>query len=306
MKLISDIINELVDSNVSITSPLLKTKVLASRINNVELLNWVNSELNGYDSEGEVPAYRQTGASISGSYLNGNWQFNNQPLPLVGLPDKLVETISKIEFYQSVTTLESMVKDHESGTLEIVIPADITAMMERAIRKMGNPFFQIVRAQRMASASALTQALSVIRSKLLDFMLKLDSEFGTLTEIADLKKKNEAITQMIHQTIVASGSGNVINTGEAAQITAHISIKQGDQVALKERLLGHGIEEEDVKDLLTVVDTETLDREKGTYGPKVNTWMQRMLGKALDGTWQVSVGAAGNLLASALQAYYGG
>lgn len=305
MKLIGDIINELVDTQVSITSPLLKTKVLASRLGNTELLNWVNSELNGYDPDGDVPEHRKTGATVSGSYINGRYQFYDQPLPLVGLPDKLVKLMTSIEFYQSVTTLESMVKDNESGVLEIVIPADIAAMMERGIRKMNNPFFQIVRASRMASASALTQALSVIRSKLLDFMLKLDQEFGTLTEIEDLRKKNAAITRMINQTIIASGSGNVINTGESAQITAHIEVRLGDKGSLEKNLLSHGIEASDVEELLAVIDDEGLNRVNGTYGTKVTTWIQRMLGKALDGSWQVSIGAAGNLLANALQAYYG-
>ncbi|NLP59293.1 hypothetical protein, partial [Lutibacter sp. B1] len=36
MKLINDIINELVDTDKSINSPLLKTKVLASRLQNKE------------------------------------------------------------------------------------------------------------------------------------------------------------------------------------------------------------------------------------------------------------------------------
>ena len=64
MKLIGDIINELVDSDKSIASPLLKTKVLASRLKNNDLLTWVNSELSGYIND--VPNYRIFGCSITG------------------------------------------------------------------------------------------------------------------------------------------------------------------------------------------------------------------------------------------------
>ena len=43
MELVSQIINDLVDDQKSLNSALLKTKVLASRIQNVELLYWVNN-----------------------------------------------------------------------------------------------------------------------------------------------------------------------------------------------------------------------------------------------------------------------
>lgn len=55
MDLVSRIINELVDDKSSLNGALLKTKVLASRIGNQELIAWTNSELSGYDDESELP-----------------------------------------------------------------------------------------------------------------------------------------------------------------------------------------------------------------------------------------------------------
>ncbi|MBK7490043.1 MAG: hypothetical protein IPI74_09620 [Bacteroidales bacterium] len=59
MKLINDIINELIDTEKSIVSPLLKTKVLASRLGNDVLLTWVSNELKGYENKDELPDYRK-------------------------------------------------------------------------------------------------------------------------------------------------------------------------------------------------------------------------------------------------------
>lgn len=305
MKLISDIINELVDTDKSVTSPLLKTKVLASRLKNTELLNWVNNELNGYDFHGEVPEYRQCVGNVSGTYINGYMQVNDQPLPTAGLPEKLEQSIRQMDFYQSVATLESLQKENKSGTLEAVFPAELAAIMERNIQKMGNPFFQIVRARKYTSVNVVTQILSVIRSKLLDFMLKLDEEFGNLTELEELQKKNERISTIMNQTIINTGDGNVVNTGDNSKIKATISISKGDKDGLVQKLSEHGVTAEDSAELIEIIDTELPDKTTGKLGNKVNGWIQKMIGKALDGSWQIGIGTAGNFLSELIQSYYG-
>jgi hypothetical protein len=55
MELISKIINELIDSEKSLSNPLLKTAVLAHKIKNEQLAEWVNSELEGYKNEKKFP-----------------------------------------------------------------------------------------------------------------------------------------------------------------------------------------------------------------------------------------------------------
>lgn len=305
MKLISDIINELIDSEKSITSPLLKTKVLATRLKNNDLLNWVNSEINGYDTSGEVPEYRECTANVSGMCVNGYTQINDQPLPTFGLAEDIGQEIRQMDFYQGVSTLESLQKENKSGILEVVFSAELTAVLERNIQKMGNPYFHIVRARKYTSVNMVTQVLTAIRSKLLDFMLKLDEEFGSLTEIADLQKKNEKITTIMNQTIISTGDGNILSTGDNAKIKASITIQKGDKEALRQKLLENAISSQDADDLITILEVEEPDRVTGNFGPKVNSWIQKMIGKALDGSWQISLGAAGSLLAELLQYYYG-
>jgi len=305
MKLISDIVNELVDTKTSITSPLLKTKVLASRLKNNDLLDWVNRELNGYDELGTLPNYRKAMGQISGTYINGNFKYTNQPIPTFGLADDMIEALHSMDFYQSVSTLESYLGQNESGKLEQIFPAELAAYLESNIRKNGNRFFHLVSAHKFISINSVTQVISVIRSKLLDFMLKLDEEFGNIAEIEDLRHKNESITKYMSQTIITTGDGNILNTGDQAQIKARIKINKGDKEALKKKLKENSIEDNDIAELIQIVDTEEPDTEKATFGKKANGWIQKMIGKSLDGTWQISVGAAGSLLAEVIRAYYG-
>jgi hypothetical protein len=305
MKLISNIINELVDSEKSIASPLLKTKVLASRLKNTELLNWVNSELKGYDFEDDLPDYRKCVGQISGTYINGHYQVNDQPLPTAGLNSKLEEAIRSMDFYQSVETLESLKDENKSGVLEATFPAELAALIEQNIRKMGNPFFQILKARKYTSINMVTQILSIVRSQLLDFMLNLDEQFGSITEIDELKAKNEQITKFFYHTIINSGDGNVVNTGDNSKISAAIKIRKGNINDLKEKLAQHEIEQADIDEIATIVETEEPNRDKRTFGSKANAWIQKMIGKALNGTWQISAGAGGTLLAEAIKAFYG-
>ncbi|MBF4465869.1 hypothetical protein IRZ99_11440 [Flavobacterium sp. LC2016-12] len=72
MKLVNDIINELIDTEKSVSSPLLKTKVLASRLQNATLLNWVTKELKGYDCLSELPDYRKFEGNIVGTFIAGS------------------------------------------------------------------------------------------------------------------------------------------------------------------------------------------------------------------------------------------
>jgi hypothetical protein len=41
------------------------------------------------------------------------------------------------------------------------------------------------------------------------------------------------------------------------------------------------------------------------FGPRVREWIKKMISKAVDASWQIELGVAGNLLTDALKAYYG-
>ncbi|MDQ1772990.1 hypothetical protein GQR60_19240 [Labilibaculum sp. A4] len=306
MKLINDIINELVDTQMSITSPLLKTKVLASRLQNAELLNWVSKELKGYDSNDDLPKYRIFHGALTGTYINGEMQYNDQPVPTIGLNKQMEKSIRSVKLAQSILSLENMKGERTSGLLESLFSSEITAMIQQNWRNMGNPYLQLINCKISISVNALNEILSYVRNNLLDFMLKIDSQYGNITEIEELKTKQEEIATIMNQTIINNiGDGNVLNTGDKANISADININKGNKEELKKHLQTSGVCEEDIVELSEIIDTEEPDLEKKTFGQKVNLWTQKMFGKALDGSWNIGVGAAGSVLAEAIKKYYG-
>jgi hypothetical protein len=306
MKLINDIINELIDTEKSISSPLLKTKVLASRLQNANLLNWVSNELKGYSKEKELPEYRKHRGTITGCYINGTMQYNNQPIVTIGLSNESLENLHSMNFSQSISTLESLKKGKKSSTLEHSFSAEWVSIIQSNWRKRGAPYLQLINCKTSIAVNSVDEILAFVRNNLLDFMLQIDAEFGNITEIEELKTKQSEITTIMKQTIInTTGDGNVLNTGDKAEINATINISKGNKEELSKHLNEMGISETDSSELLKIIDTEEPNKENQTFGKKVNTWTQTMLGKALDGTWNIGIGAAGNLIADAVKSYYG-
>ena len=65
---INTIIKELVDPETKLKDTLLKVQVLAFKIKNTKLKEWVNNELNGFIGK-EVPSYRKILSAVFGNLI---------------------------------------------------------------------------------------------------------------------------------------------------------------------------------------------------------------------------------------------
>jgi hypothetical protein len=299
MKLVGKVINELIDSDKSLVGPLLKTQVLASRLKNEQLLLWVTDELSGYRVDADVPAYRISDGDVKGTIVNGNRQYPDCSISLSHLPDKEVTAIKFVKVVNSVKSLENL---KDSKRIAISINGERQAYIEQSVRDLGNPYYQILKIYTVPSITLFSDILSSIRSKLLNFMLTLEKEFGNESKIKDLKDKNSAINYIMNTTI--NGDGNLVNTGDNASIEAVIHIQKADKNGLANVLRSNGIDETDISALLEIVDKD-VPPEKNKYSKGVAEWMTRLLNKSIAGSWQVGIGAAGGIIADALSAYFG-
>ncbi|KKX48751.1 hypothetical protein [Sphingobacterium sp. IITKGP-BTPF85] len=300
MKLLESIINDLVSTSTSLNDPLLKTKVLATRIRNAQVLLWVESELSGYKDKDELPGYRRSKGILKGSYLNGYDQYSNVDIPIAHLDIKMIKSLTAICSLDSVSSIEELIG--KKG-VKISVNAYQKYYVENSIREIGNPYFQISSIYLEIPATFLNNIVSNVRSKLLEFMLQLEQEFGVEADILILANNNNVINQIMNTTINNSGDGAIINNGDNNKVEANINITKGNKEALKDFLLAEKLPSTDVDDLLKIVD-KTTPVSKENFGEPVNSWMHKMLGKVLDGSWQIGIGAAGNVLAQALQSYY--
>src|ERR1700761_5582674 len=227
MHLIEVILNDLMDNNISLTVPLSKTKVLATRINNQDLLAWVNKELSGYGTDDSVPVYRITQGKLKGDFLYGNRQGNNIPITLE-TSEKTYQRIHTAHFKESVSQLENLSKS-ESRMLKYEFHSPLTRSIERLLQEVNGPYFQLFSAGLSIPTGFVREILSSIHSRLLDLILTLETEFGIEAEISTLKSNNDFITNYVTTTINNNGDGNVTNTAANTNIVAKISILKGDK-----------------------------------------------------------------------------
>jgi len=309
MTIIEQIIEELSNSDKSLTNPLLKTKVLASRIGNKELMDWTNKELSGYNEE-ELPNYRYAKSNLVCTMQQGFNIQENVPLPLMVFPKDFINEMIRHRLEESVQTLENQEKENKNGLLYKEFGPDMCAMLSKMALEAGQNF-TISNLRVIVHIGQITQALSVIRSILLDFMLKLEKELPNLDEI--LKNKlgvkenlNEKIEKIYNQTIInASGTGNTITTGDYNRVKTKITINKGNIEELKEELRKYNVSEDDISEISEVLETEKPDYTNSKFGEKTNNWIQKMISKTLNGTWQIATGTAGGILVELIKNYYG-
>lgn len=300
---INDIINELVDSKTSISAPLLKTLVLANRLGNDELLNWVKQELDGYKSVENIPSYRICNCQIIGDYNNGNYKVTKYQIPLNNLKEDIQDKLQSINFFEGVASLESMITNSGGNTLEIPLDTDVVRYVQNHLQGH-NPRLQLLNLSKRFSPNMIIEILSKIRHRLLNFMLKIEKEFGEETEFEDLKNEEKLIQYFMSQTII-SGDGNVVNNGSDSKISATINISKGNKNYLEDELKKMGVSESDTAELLSVIDEQIPSTVQQPFNSKVNFWIQKMIAKSVDGTWQISIATAATFLAEVILKYYG-
>ncbi|WP_073019200.1 AbiTii domain-containing protein [Flavobacterium micromati] len=305
MELVSQIINDLIDEEKSLNSALLKTKVLASRIQNEVLLNWVNNELSGYLNTNKIPNYRrEINNELKGTFINGTMKYTNTQVPTIGLDKSFEKKLRTTDFIESISMLEKLIISNKSSTLNGAIRAELSSIIEENWINMGNPYLQLISVYKSMPKSSVVEIIINVRNKLLDFMLELDGKYGNLTEIKDLTMKKEEISSIVNNTII-TGDGNILNTGKKSTIKNTPNINKANKDDLITHLKNIGLTEDDTTEIAEIVDLEAPDFQNEKFGVKVNTWIAKMIGKTVDGSWNVGIGVAGTLLAEAIKKYYG-
>ncbi|MDR6786051.1 hypothetical protein ABIE26_004479 [Pedobacter africanus] len=214
--LAENIINELTNTSISLSSPLLKTKVLAYRIENQELLAWTNHELTGYPLLDQVPDYRRTTGDIYADYVKGNLLATDQFVDLKGDPE-----LYEMHMCQGIPTLETYTSSHVGETFEGEQRQVIVDYLCSQNRNL-----QISRIYKKTPANIVLDILSTVRNRLLDFMLEMERTYGMVSDIKALKAFSPAITHIVHNNIINFGDGGIINTGAKAKIEAGISVEK--------------------------------------------------------------------------------
>lgn len=206
----SSIINEIqrdaLDSNISVSELLRKSKVIAVKLDLPEFLAWVENELNGYD-QSEVPEYRRVTGEPKG------WNPINGWIPLI-LPPESQTSISSRGISQKIGELEEVAKSDSNSLISPYTP-ELNETLSKAV-EMRTKF------ALMLSRSAVIGILDAVRNVILDWSLKLEKAGivgdGLTFSQEDKKKAHEA--QTIYQIEnIDNFTGNMGSINDNATLT---------------------------------------------------------------------------------------
>lgn len=301
MKIIDQLIEELTDKNIKLTDVLIKAKVLAFKLKNQALGQWIECELNGYRNS-PLPEYRIVQCQVIGTISNGFQRANNYPIPLSGLDKEIRESLLTLKMDQSISSLEEFTQVEGHPKLAIVIPADLYGYMSQNY----DNGFVVEYARREIGKEHVIQALTSVRSKLLDFLLQLNEEVGDQEDIKSLTEgRGKQKVNNLFEKAVFGDNVTIIVGDHNSQTVTNSNIKQGNFEELAHLLSSHGVNQKDIQELESIIDKDNPNPEKKEFGDKVKGWMKNMLDKAIDTTWKIGIGVAGKLLADGIMQYYG-
>lgn len=303
MKLIEEIVEILSSDAGSLTDALIKTKVLLHTLGHKELVPWVNSELNGYPDDDTLPEYRVLPATVLVNASNPGWRATRQHIPLGHLSDEQREAITTARMDQSLAVLERYASGDGDTSLQAHIPMESYGLLGQ---NLGNGY-QIESAWSEVQKDGVLQILVQVRSRLLDFMLELRDQFPNDLDDAEVKERIDSVDtgDLFRSAIFGDNTTILVGSGNTQTVTNFNA--KGDFDALARTLRENGVSDADVEALAVAVaeDEGHVDDEARQFGPKVKLWLQGMLAKAVEATWQIELGVASSLLATALNHFYG-
>ena len=168
-KILSDILND-----EPVSSILLKAKIYASRQHDIEMLEWINKEINGYDDN--LPSYRVLDAAVKVDVHKGFQEILgfSYPIDLVD-DDNVRKRLSHIPILIPLAQVEEMAKKN-GGTINLEVPAFIWYNhMTHCING------DIQRAYQYADSSALCNIITSVKSILIDVFSKIEENSKILS-----------------------------------------------------------------------------------------------------------------------------
>lgn len=302
MKLISEIIEILSSDTGKLSDALIKTKVLLHKIGHKELVPWVNSELNGYPDRDSVPEYRILPAAVLVNASNGAYRVTSHHIPMGHLKEEQRESVETARMDQSLAVLEKFT-EKDGGHLQAHIPMESYSLLGKGL---GN-YYQIESAWSEISPDSVLQILIQVRSRLLDFVLELNDQFPSEMDEDQVKEHIGSVdTENLFNSAIFGDNTTILVGSSNTQTVSNINVK-GDFDALAKTLQNNGVSDIDITALKDAIeqDASIVNNDSKEFGPAVKSWLQTMLSKAVEASWNIELGIASSLLASTLNSFYG-
>ena len=236
MTLLEKIQTSAVDSNSDLPTLLRNCRILAARLKNEEFRNWVQYELDGYRQGAELPDYREIHCESQGEFFGPSGILKNAPIPTIQIPEQFREFVSTIRLTQSVSALESLVRDAKRGQVHQLWPADLIAAIAPRVYQNMN----MVTAVKILPSSSIIGVLNTVRNRILSFALEIEDAAPDAGEATSSPPLSTEKVEYVFNTTIMGNVGNLATGGSNISQTATINISQRDWKSLEDYLKSLG------------------------------------------------------------------
>jgi len=294
--LIDDIVELLSRQEGNLNDALLKTKVLLHTLGRRDLVEWVNSELNGYAEEAHVPDYRVISARVLANLVSISFRAEGHPIPIDHLNLEEKDRLLRHEMRQPVGVLE----DRKDGS-KFILPLPMEANGRLGKTLAGG--VHINNAWCELNEQEIDRIVINVRSRLLDFVLELRDALGENVPDSEIREKSKGLdTSAMFQHAIFGPNATVVVGGGHARI--HVTVRQGDLEALERALEQAGVPAREIVELKGALAEDKAEGRSSLDG-KTGQWFTRLLTKASTGAVDVGVEVVSSTVAKALTTYLG-
>lgn len=281
------------DNNCDITELLRKALVVATKLDLQDFRDWINFELYGYKSD-KIPDYR---------LVHTNLRLRDPTrgfIPFLIEDQNEMNSICNVHIKVSVSSLNNLLNNSETdeAILQVPLPHNLKLNLIRLQDEetQFEPF-------RFVATNQIAAILDQVRTKVLEWSLDLEKNKivgdGLTFSTEEKQIAQSVITIQNFQGILGDVSES--NVSQSLNMT----VKKGDFDSLREFLTSKDVDAADIDDLENAINLDSSVTQPDSFGENVGQWIGKMATKSARGLWSVGIGAAGNLLAQAINAFYG-
>jgi len=296
--LVAELQQVCIASSAQLSDILRMALLVSNKLDLSYATGWIEKELNGYENSQETPSYRVIQSQIKA--------FNpaRGMIPVIFENPQEQSLFDEVRIVDSANTLERLIASTSDGSKNrITIPF----LPEQEAFLMQGQYSQSIRPIRTVGSSQLSAIMDTVKNRVLQWSFELDKSGITGEGMTFSKDEKSKAAQNVNiTTIHGSVQGNVGQSGGTANQTYSMTVEAGNFESLANYLKNNDVSAPDIQDLeqAIVADGDMVEPKK--LGSKVSEWMGNMTAKAASGAWGVGIGAAANILGSAITKFYNG
>lgn len=217
-KLVEEIISGLSDG-MPISKILLKCQIVAANIGNGDFKTFIRKEQQGYSYQDKIPDYRVLNTLVKAEVAVPNGYMTiDIPIEIIDASDEEKCLMRQHTLVEPLFQIEDLCNNSNGKDLIVPLPAYAFPLIGTVLH-----YKNVQKAWQRVPVSAARNIIEIFKSRLLDFLLRLDDELNW--DIDFTSADNKKIVQNIVNNV--NIKANMVNTGSGTMNTGDIEINEG-------------------------------------------------------------------------------